>query len=105
MACYNCSGEGRRGSDPALGTEARGRQNSVAHCRPPPLCPPVFAYGAMGAGKTHTLVGHHGDPGIMYLTTVELYRLLEALQEEKPFEVLVSYLEVRPSLGGDWGGT
>lgn len=54
----------------------------------------VFAYGAMGAGKTHTLVGHHGDPGIMYLTTVELYRLLEALQEEKPFEVLVSYLEV-----------
>ncbi|KAM6174671.1 kinesin-like protein KIF18B [Erethizon dorsatum] len=54
----------------------------------------VFAYGATGAGKTHTMLGRHGDPGIMYLTTMELYRRLEALQEEKQFEVLVSYLEV-----------
>ncbi|XP_023573912.1 kinesin-like protein KIF18B [Octodon degus] len=54
----------------------------------------VFAYGATGAGKTHTMLGQRGDPGIMYLTTMELYRRLEALQEEKQFEVLVSYLEV-----------
>ncbi|CAH6776216.1 kinesin-like protein KIF18B [Phodopus roborovskii] len=54
----------------------------------------VFAYGATGAGKTHTMLGTEGDPGIMYLTTMELYRRLEARQEEKKFEVLISYLEV-----------
>ncbi|KAF6094494.1 kinesin family member 18B [Phyllostomus discolor] len=54
----------------------------------------VFAYGATGAGKTHTMLGTEGDPGIMYLTTVELYRRLEACQEEKRFEVLISYQEV-----------
>lgn len=40
------------------------------------------------------MLGREGDPGIMYLTTMELYRRLEALQEEKKFEVLISYLEV-----------
>uniref|UniRef100_G1QZ57 Kinesin-like protein n=1 Tax=Nomascus leucogenys TaxID=61853 RepID=G1QZ57_NOMLE len=54
----------------------------------------VFAYGATGAGKTHTMLGREGDPGIMYLTTVELYRRLEARQQEKRFEVLISYQEV-----------
>ncbi|XP_008054731.2 kinesin-like protein KIF18B [Carlito syrichta] len=54
----------------------------------------VFAYGATGAGKTHTMLGREGDPGIMYLTTMELYRRLEAHQEEKHFEVLISYQEV-----------
>ncbi|KAM5213087.1 kinesin-like protein KIF18B isoform 2-T2 [Hipposideros larvatus] len=54
----------------------------------------VFAYGATGAGKTHTMLGREGDPGIMYLTTMELYRRLEACQEEKQFEVLISYQEV-----------
>lgn len=55
----------------------------------------MFAYGATGAGKTHTMLGREGDPGIMYLTTMELYRRLEACREEKRFEVLISYLEVR----------
>ncbi|KAL0597871.1 Kinesin-like protein KIF18B [Plecturocebus cupreus] len=54
----------------------------------------VFAYGATGAGKTHTMLGREEDPGIMYLTTVELYRRLEACQQEKHFEVLISYQEV-----------
>ncbi|XP_037348387.1 kinesin-like protein KIF18B [Talpa occidentalis] len=54
----------------------------------------VFAYGATGAGKTHTMLGREGDPGIMYLTTMELYRRLEAHREEKQFEVLISYQEV-----------
>ncbi|KAF0872201.1 KI18B protein, partial [Crocuta crocuta] len=49
---------------------------------------------ATGAGKTHTMLGREGDPGIMYLTTMELYRRLEAHQEEKRFEVLISYQEV-----------
>ena len=70
----------------------------------PTLFSLVFAYGATGAGKTHTMLGREGDPGIMYLTTMELYRRLEACREEKRFEVLISYLEVRllaPQDGAD----
>ncbi|XP_036612826.1 kinesin-like protein KIF18B [Trichosurus vulpecula] len=54
----------------------------------------VFAYGATGAGKTHTMLGGEADPGIMYLTMMELYRRLEARRQEKRYEVLISYQEV-----------
>ncbi|XP_071584641.1 kinesin-like protein KIF18B isoform X2 [Heliangelus exortis] len=54
----------------------------------------VFAYGATGAGKTYTMLGSEKNPGIMYLTMVELYRRIEARKEEKGCEVLVSYQEV-----------
>ncbi|XP_029441344.1 kinesin-like protein KIF18B [Rhinatrema bivittatum] len=54
----------------------------------------VFAYGATGAGKTHTMLGDEQDPGIMYLAMMELYRRLEGLKEDKRCAVQVSYLEV-----------
>ncbi|XP_065506938.1 kinesin-like protein KIF18B [Caloenas nicobarica] len=54
----------------------------------------VFAYGATGAGKTYTMLGSEGSPGIMYLTMLELYQKIEARKEEKSCEVLVSYQEV-----------
>ncbi|XP_044530256.1 kinesin-like protein KIF18B [Gracilinanus agilis] len=54
----------------------------------------VFAYGATGAGKTHTMLGGEGDPGIMYLTMMELYQRLEAHRQEKHYEILISYQEV-----------
>ncbi|XP_064025749.1 kinesin-like protein KIF18B isoform X4 [Pogoniulus pusillus] len=54
----------------------------------------VFAYGATGAGKTFTMLGSEQSPGIIYLTMVELYKRLEAMKEERTYEVLVSYLEV-----------
>ncbi|XP_053546765.1 kinesin-like protein KIF18B [Bombina bombina] len=54
----------------------------------------VFAYGATGAGKTHTMLGTEADPGVMYLTMVELYHRIEAIKEEKQCDVLISYLEV-----------
>ncbi|XP_014798167.1 PREDICTED: kinesin-like protein KIF18B [Calidris pugnax] len=54
----------------------------------------VFAYGATGAGKTHTMLGSEENPGIMYHTMVELYKRIEARKEEKSCEVLVSYQEV-----------
>ncbi|NWU48539.1 KI18B protein, partial [Dromas ardeola] len=54
----------------------------------------VFAYGATGAGKTYTMLGSEKNPGIMYLTMVELYKRIEARKEEKSCEVLVSYQEV-----------
>ena len=54
----------------------------------------MFTSGVTGAGKTHTMLGMKEETGIMYLTTMELYRHLKARQEEKQFEVLISYLEV-----------
>lgn len=66
--------------------------NSFNH---PPFLLSVFAYGATGAGKTHTMLGSEHSPGIMYFTMVELYKRIEARKQEKSFEVLVSYQEVR----------
>lgn len=54
----------------------------------------VFAYGATGAGKTHTMLGSSEKPGVMFLTTMELYRRIEELKHEKNCLVAVSYLEV-----------
>lgn len=35
----------------------------------------VFAYGATGAGKTHTMLGYAEKPGIMFQTMRELFRI------------------------------
>ena len=55
----------------------------------------VFAYGATGAGKTHTMLGSAENPGVMFLTTMELYKRIEQLKHEKICDVAVTYLEVR----------
>ena len=54
----------------------------------------VFAYGATGAGKTHTMLGNDKTPGVMFLTMMDLYQKIEELKHEKTCEVAVSYLEV-----------
>lgn len=54
----------------------------------------VFAYGATGAGKTYTMLGCQESPGIMFLTTMELYRRIDQLKHDKTCEVAVTYLEV-----------
>ncbi|XP_031600748.2 kinesin-like protein KIF18A isoform X1 [Oreochromis aureus] len=54
----------------------------------------VFAYGATGAGKTHTMLGSQNDPGVMYRTMKELFKRMEDAKEEKEFAVAFSYLEV-----------
>jgi len=54
----------------------------------------VFAYGATGAGKTHTMLGNADNPGIIFLTVMDLYRRMEELRGTKIFEISVSYLEV-----------
>ncbi|XP_063045547.1 kinesin-like protein KIF18A isoform X2 [Engraulis encrasicolus] len=54
----------------------------------------VFAYGATGAGKTHTMLGNTEDPGVMYLTMKELYSRMDQMREEKVFTLAYSYLEV-----------
>lgn len=54
----------------------------------------VFAYGSTGAGKTYTMLGNLENPGVMFLTMMELYRQINALKDEKTCEVAVSYCEV-----------
>ena len=54
----------------------------------------VFAYGATGAGKTHTMLGSPSNPGVCFLTMMDLYSRIEELKNEKTCDVAVSYLEV-----------
>lgn len=54
----------------------------------------VFVYGATGAGKTHTMLGHNGNPGITFLTMRELFGQIEEHETEREFELGITYLEV-----------
>ncbi|NXW88517.1 KI18A protein, partial [Alopecoenas beccarii] len=54
----------------------------------------VLAYGATGAGKTHTMLGCPEDPGVMYLTMMALYNCMDQMKEDKICNLAVSYLEV-----------
>uniref|UniRef100_A0ABI7YAV9 Kinesin-like protein n=1 Tax=Felis catus TaxID=9685 RepID=A0ABI7YAV9_FELCA len=54
----------------------------------------VLAYGATGAGKTHTMLGSAAEPGVMYLTMLDLYKSMEEIKEEKVCSTAVSYLEI-----------
>lgn len=54
----------------------------------------VFAYGATGAGKTFTMLGDQSNPGVMFLTMMELYSRINACKDDKVSDVAVSYLEV-----------
>jgi hypothetical protein len=53
----------------------------------------LFAYGATGCGKTHTIVGTETDPGIIYRTMKDLYLKIEQ-KKDVVFDVSLSYLEV-----------
>lgn len=54
----------------------------------------VFAYGATGCGKTHTISGSPEQPGIIFLTMKELFERIEALQDTNVVDVSLSYLEI-----------
>lgn len=54
----------------------------------------VFAYGATGSGKTHTMLGTNDDPGVIFFTTMELFRLIEAKKEDEQLELSISYFEI-----------
>ncbi|XP_043248956.1 kinesin-like protein KIF18A [Colletes gigas] len=54
----------------------------------------VFAYGATGAGKTHTMLGSTEDPGITYRTVAELFLQIEKQGEQREFNLGVTYLEI-----------
>lgn len=72
----------------------------------------VFAYGATGCGKTHTITGTAQQPGIIFLTMQELFEKVEELRSEKDSEITLSYLEIynetirdllNPNLGNKQG--
>ena len=72
----------------------------------------VFAYGATGAGKTHTMLGTRDNPGVIARTVENLYSRVDEARESNPgnrslfvywnqiewlgttFDVEVEYLEV-----------
>ncbi|KAF3985634.1 hypothetical protein FT663_04964 [Candidozyma haemuli var. vulneris] len=54
----------------------------------------VFAYGATGCGKTHTISGSPSNPGVIFLTMKELYERIDALADTRVFEVSISFLEI-----------
>lgn len=54
----------------------------------------VFAYGATGCGKTHTITGTAQQPGIIFLTMQELFERIADRSDEKATEVTLSYLEI-----------
>ncbi|KAL3425383.1 kinesin family protein [Phlyctema vagabunda] len=54
----------------------------------------VFAYGATGCGKTHTITGTAAQPGIIFLTMQELFEKIAERSDEKQTEVSLSYLEI-----------
>ncbi|CCH44210.1 Kinesin-like protein [Wickerhamomyces ciferrii] len=54
----------------------------------------IFAYGATGCGKTHTISGTMDSPGIIFLTMKELFERIDDLKDTKLVDVSLSYLEI-----------
>lgn len=54
----------------------------------------VFAYGATGCGKTHTISGNPQAPGIIFLTMKELFDRISDLRDTRTIDVSLSYLEI-----------
>lgn len=54
----------------------------------------VFAYGATGCGKTHTITGTAQQPGIIFLTMQELFEKINERSDDKVTEITLSYLEI-----------
>ena len=53
----------------------------------------VFAYGATGAGKTYTMLGNDGNPGIMPLTLRELFNKVNSFGD-RDYKLKFWYLEI-----------
>ncbi|KAH0847462.1 kinesin motor protein [Fonsecaea pedrosoi] len=54
----------------------------------------VFAYGATGCGKTHTITGTAQEPGIIFSAMKELFERVQEQSSEKITEISLSYLEI-----------
>ncbi|KAK2964348.1 putative Kinesin-II 85 kDa subunit [Blattamonas nauphoetae] len=54
----------------------------------------IFAYGQTGTGKTHTMTGYPGDPGVIPRSFQHIFSHIEQADKTKQFLVSVSYLEI-----------
>jgi kinesin family protein 18/19 len=54
----------------------------------------VFAYGATGCGKTHTITGTVQEPGVIFMTMQELFERVGESAADKVTEITLSYLEI-----------
>ena len=56
----------------------------------------VFAYGATGSGKTHTMLGKPNNPGVIYHTTKNLFEQLTEISQTDPLpaELKICYFEI-----------
>ncbi|CAM9109692.1 unnamed protein product [Phaeothamnion confervicola] len=57
----------------------------------------IFAYGQTGSGKTHTMEGQIADEqlaGVIPRTVAEIFRVVEAADDNLVFTIKVSYIEV-----------
>lgn len=49
----------------------------------------VFAYGATGAGKTHTMVGSSEEPGVMVRALNDIFLAARQLSDSVDVEVII----------------
>lgn len=54
----------------------------------------VFAYGATGAGKTHTIIGYKDEPGIMMMILQDLFDKMKSLKVMNDYKVMCSFIEI-----------
>jgi len=54
----------------------------------------VFAYGQTSTGKTYTMTGTKGSPGIVPLAIEDCFRLIETLDAPREYLLRVSYMEI-----------
>ncbi|CRG93363.1 kinesin-8, putative [Plasmodium gallinaceum] len=54
----------------------------------------VFAYGATGAGKTHTIIGYKNEPGIMMMILKDLFEKIKSLEVMNEYKVKCSFIEI-----------
>ncbi|EEB13334.1 predicted protein [Pediculus humanus corporis] len=54
----------------------------------------IFAYGASGSGKTHTMLGTTTEPGIMVRALHEIFNFVKNTNLPQNYNVTMSYLEI-----------
>jgi centromeric protein E len=54
----------------------------------------VMAYGQTSSGKTHTMTGTRGDPGVMIRAMEDIFQAVSEQRERRTFEVKASYMEI-----------
>lgn len=53
-----------------------------------------FAYGQTGAGKTHTMIGDRGVPGLYQLAAEDMFNIIASGQYGTNLHVWVSFFEI-----------